>query len=64
MMQRYLTNIAAERISGHRGGAFESVQLRVVTVPVAASAAADAAAAPRSVETRYLPWWKVTSHED
>lgn len=62
MMQRYLTNIAAERISGHRGGAFESVQLRVITVPVAASAAAGPAAAPRSVETRYLPWWKVTSH--
>ncbi|WP_406393877.1 DUF5819 family protein [Streptomyces sp. NBC_00882] len=63
MIQQYLTNIAAERISGHRGGAFESVQLRVITVPIAVPAAAGtAAAAPTSAETRYLPWWKVTSH--
>jgi len=66
MIQKYLTNIAAERVSGHRGGAFESVQLRVITVPIAAPAAAGgtgtAAAAPTSPETRYLPWWKVTSH--
>jgi hypothetical protein len=57
MVQRYLTNIATDRIAGHRGGTFESVQLRVITVPIAAPAAA-----PRPAETRYLPWWKVTSH--
>ncbi|SNX55648.1 hypothetical protein SAMN06272735_0060 [Streptomyces sp. TLI_55] len=63
MIQQYLTNIAAERITEHRGGAFESVQLRVITVPIAVPAAAGtAAAAPTSAETRYLPWWKVTSH--
>jgi hypothetical protein len=66
MIQRYLTNIAAERVSAHRGGAFESVQLRVITVPIAAPPAAGgtgtATAAPASAETRYLPWWKVTSH--
>ncbi|WP_371669876.1 DUF5819 family protein [Streptomyces sp. NBC_00289] len=63
MIQQYLTNIATERISGHRGGAFESVQLRVITVPIAVPAAAGTAAAtPTSAETRYLPWWKVTSH--
>lgn len=57
MVQRYLTNIAADRIADHRGGTFESVQLRVITVPIAAPAAA-----PRPAETRYLPWWKVDSH--
>lgn len=66
MVQRYLTNIAADRIADHRGGTFESVQLRVITVPIAAPAAASgpdaSATAPRPAETRYLPWWKVDSH--
>ncbi|MDQ0909021.1 hypothetical protein QFZ22_005006 [Streptomyces canus] len=66
MIQRYLTNIAADRITGHRGGTFESVQLRVITVPIALPAAVggpgSAAAVPKPAETRYLPWWKVTSH--
>lgn len=72
MIQQYLTNIAADRISGHRGGAFESVQLRVTTVPIAAPAAPAASAAaggpgsatvaPTPADTRYLPWWKVDSH--
>ena len=65
MMQKYLTDIAADRITDHRGGAFESVQLRVITIPIAAPAErpgpGSSAAAPKSVETRYLPWWKVTS---
>ncbi|MFD9714989.1 DUF5819 family protein, partial [Streptomyces sp. NPDC060006] len=51
MLQRYLTNIAADRIATHRGGTFESVQLRVITVPIAAPAAAGgpgaAAVAPK-----------------
>lgn len=63
MLQRYLTNIATDRIADHRGGTFESVQLRVITVPIAAPAAASgpdvSAAVPRPAETRYLPWWKV-----
>ncbi|WP_373466849.1 DUF5819 family protein [Streptomyces umbrinus] len=69
MIQQYLTNIAADRISGHRGGTFESVQLRVMTVPIAASAAPAAAGGPGSAtvaptpaDTRYLPWWKVDSY--
>jgi hypothetical protein len=69
MIQQYLTNIAADRISGHRDGTFESVQLRVITVPIAAAAAPAAAggsgsatAAPTPADTRYLPWWKVDSH--
>ncbi|ANS63061.1 hypothetical protein SLINC_0837 [Streptomyces lincolnensis] len=66
MIQRYLTNIAADRISRHGGGIFESVQLRVITVPIAAPAAVggpgSATATPKPVDTRYLPWWKVDSH--
>lgn len=66
MIQQYLTNIAADRISGHRGGAFESVQLRVIAVPIAAPAAAggpgSVTAASTPADTRYLPWWKVDSH--
>lgn len=66
MIQQYLANIAADRISGRRGGSFESVQLRVITVPIAAPAevggTGQAAAASKPAETRYLPWWKVTSH--
>jgi len=69
MIQRYLTNIAADRISGHRGGTFESVQLRVIAVPIAAPAApaavggpGSATVAPTPADTRYLPWWKVDSH--
>ncbi|MFJ9964430.1 DUF5819 family protein [Streptomyces avermitilis] len=66
MIQQYLANIAADRVAAHRGGTFESIQLRVVTLPVAAPAAAGgtrpAAVAPKPVDTRYLPWWKVESH--
>ena len=60
MMQKYLTDIAADRIRDHRDGTFESVQLRVITVPIAAPA--EGPTAPKPVETRYLPWWKATSH--
>lgn len=63
MTQQYLTNIASDRVAAHRGGSFESIQLRVVTVPIAAHAPAGgagaAAVAPRAADTRYLPWWKV-----
>ncbi|WP_343240192.1 DUF5819 family protein [Streptomyces sp. SID12488] len=63
MTQQYLTNIASDRVAAHRGGSFEAIQLRVVTVPIAAPAragtAGGAAVAPRAGDTRYLPWWKV-----
>lgn len=63
MTQQYLTNIASKRVAAHRGGNFGAIQLRVVTLPIAAPAPAGgpapAAAAPRPAETRYLPWWKV-----
>ncbi|MFE7776602.1 DUF5819 family protein [Streptomyces sp. NPDC057445] len=66
MMQKYLRNIATDRVAAQRGGTFEAIQLRVITLPIAASGAAGgfrrAAAAPTQAETRYLPWWKVASH--
>ncbi|WP_307662144.1 DUF5819 family protein [Streptomyces sp. V1I1] len=66
LIQKYLRNIAADRVAARRGGTFESIQLRVITLPIAAPGTAgglhSAAAAPARAETRYLPWWKVASH--
>ncbi|OKK16094.1 hypothetical protein AMK16_25575 [Streptomyces sp. CB00455] len=66
MMQTYLRNIAADRVAAHRRGSFDSIQLRVITLPVTtpdpAGGARQAAAGPKPLETRYLPWWKVASH--
>jgi hypothetical protein len=66
MIEKYLRNIAADRVAAQRGGTFDSIQLRVVTLPIAAPrAVGDArptAATPARAQTRYLPWWKVTSH--
>ncbi|MFG3012130.1 DUF5819 family protein [Streptomyces cinerochromogenes] len=63
MIQRYLRNIAADRVTAHRHGTFEFIQLRVITVPIAAPHAAGGpgpgAAAQGPADTRYLPWWKV-----
>nr|WP_203686665.1 DUF5819 family protein [Streptomyces sp. SID14515] len=67
MMQRYLRNIAADRMAERDGKPFENIQLRVVTLPVAAQGSADggrsaaAVTAAKNAETRLLPWWKVTS---
>lgn len=65
MIQQYLRNIAVDRVAEHRKGAFESIQIRVRTLPVAAplpdGTARPAAARPLAAETRLLPWWKVTS---
>ena len=63
MMQKYLSNIAADRLADHDdGGTFEFVQLRVVTLPVAAPGTAAGHRPPSPVENRLLPWWKVTPH--
>ncbi|MEU0003890.1 DUF5819 family protein [Streptomyces sp. NPDC006314] len=66
MIQRYLRNIAADRVAAHRHGTFEFIQLRVITVPIAAPHAAGGpgpgAAAQQPADTRYLPWWKVARH--
>ncbi|MEW9514092.1 DUF5819 family protein [Streptomyces bacillaris] len=63
MMQRYLRNIAVGRMTERDGKPIESIQLRVVTLPVAApgSAARDGRAAAQNADTRLLPWWKVAS---
>ncbi|MGW9247283.1 DUF5819 family protein [Streptomyces badius] len=67
MMQRYLRNIAADRMAERDGKPFENIQLRVVTLPVAAQGSAHggrsaaAVTAVKNAETRLLPWWKVSS---
>ena len=62
MLQKYLRNIAVDRVSAHRHGAFEYIELRVITRPiVAAGAGGHRPSAPAPIETRYLPWWKVAS---
>ncbi|MER5384296.1 DUF5819 family protein [Streptomyces sp. NPDC002688] len=62
MMQKYLSNIAADRVAARRGSTFDFVQLRVVTLPIAAPGASAGDRPPRPVENRLLPWWKVTRH--
>ncbi|MFF4263402.1 DUF5819 family protein [Streptomyces virginiae] len=63
MLQTYLRNIAADRFAAHNdGGTFEFIQLRVVTLPVAAPGTAAGNRPPAPTEDRLLPWWKVNSH--
>ena len=47
----------------HDGGAFDFIQLRVVTLPVAAARhSGREPPAGDATENRLLPWWKVTPH--
>ncbi len=65
MLQTYMNNIASDRIAEHRGDGgrdIDFIQLRVVTLPVAAPGSNAAGSPPKPVENRLLPWWKVTSH--
>ncbi|MGW0876433.1 DUF5819 family protein [Streptomyces sp. NPDC002740] len=63
MMQKYLSNIAADRAATRKGGIFDFIQLRVVTLPIPAPGPAAAGHRPQTpVENRLLPWWKVTRH--
>ncbi|MEU9058520.1 DUF5819 family protein [Streptomyces sp. NPDC048430] len=62
MMQEYLRNIAAARVADHNGGTFEFIQLRVMTLPIAAPGTEAANRPPVPVENRLLPWWKVAPH--
>lgn len=66
MIEKYLRNIAAERVAAQQGGAFDSIQLRVISQPVAAPGAAGGnppgTTASTRTQTRYLPWWKAASH--
>ncbi|MBX9421443.1 DUF5819 family protein [Streptomyces lateritius] len=60
MLQKYLSNIAADRVAAHNdGGTFEFLQLRVITLPIAAPGTAGNRP-PVPSENRLLPWWKVT----
>jgi hypothetical protein len=63
MIQKYVNNIASDRIAEHRGDrgrGFGFIQLRVVTRPVAAPGNDAGDRPPQPVENRLLPWWKVT----
>jgi hypothetical protein len=66
MIEKYLRNIAAERVAAQRGGGFDSIQLRVISrfvaAPGAAGGSSPATTASTRTQTRYLPWWKVASH--
>lgn len=62
MMRTYLRNIAADRVAAQGRGSFDSIQLRVITLPVTAPDASSATRPPAPVDTRYLPWWKVAPH--
>ncbi|MET9853818.1 DUF5819 family protein [Streptomyces sp. NPDC006450] len=66
MIEKYLRNIAADRVAAQRGGTFDSIQLQVVSRPIAAPGQAGglrpAAEAPTRAEIRQLPWWKVAPH--
>ncbi|MEV6685754.1 DUF5819 family protein [Streptomyces sp. NPDC051130] len=62
MMRTYLRNIAADRVAAHRRGSFDSLQLRVITFPIAAPEASGASRPAVPIDTRYLPWWKVAPH--
>ncbi|WP_373011356.1 DUF5819 family protein [Streptomyces sp. Amel2xC10] len=62
MMRTYLSNIAADRVAAHTGDPFEFIQLRVVTLPIAASGPAAGDRSRTPVENRRLPWWKVSGH--
>ncbi len=62
ILQKYLRNIAVDRLTTHRPSPFEAIQLRVTTRPIAAPAAPGSPRPnpPAPIDTRYLPWWKVT----
>ncbi|MFF5938703.1 DUF5819 family protein [Streptomyces sp. NPDC012508] len=63
MLQKYLSNIAADRVAAHNdGGTFEFIQLRVITLPIAAPGTPVGSPPPAPTENRLLPWWKVTPH--
>lgn len=64
MWQEYLRNIAVERAPASGHGSVTDIQLRVRTVPVARNDATGHTlpVSPSAVDTRELPWWKVTSH--
>ena len=64
LVRDYLRNIAVDRIEAHRGGAIDSIQLRVVTQPIRAQAVPGGPRpATPAADVRNLPWWKVPSRD-
>lgn len=62
LVRDYLRNIAVGRVEAHRKGDFDSIQLRVVTQPIAAPTAPGGPRPARpAADIRNLPWWKVPS---
>lgn len=65
ILQEYLRNIAVQRAAAHGRVTFSAIQLRVVTTPIeppSPNAAPHHLTADRP-STRYLPWWRVTTHD-
>ncbi|MEH0556547.1 DUF5819 family protein [Streptomyces sp. B21-101] len=62
MMQKYLSNIAADRAAARENGPFDFIQLRVVALSIPAPGPAAGNRPPTPAENRLLPWWKVTRH--
>ncbi|MEW1914727.1 DUF5819 family protein [Kitasatospora sp. NPDC085895] len=66
MLQEYLANIAARRLTGNAPPAFDAVQLRVTGTPIAPPGRSTPRTAPSGStpsNARYLPWWQVESHD-
>jgi hypothetical protein len=63
MMQKYLSNVAVDRVAAQRHSTFEAIQLQVITRAIAAPTAAGSTGrtALPPMETRYLPWWNVVA---
>ena len=62
MLQEYLRNIAAQRLTAHSHAAFNAVQLRVTSTPIPPPGMADSPGRASS-DIRLLPWWSVVSHD-
>jgi hypothetical protein len=56
--EKYLRNIAAQRVAAHSPRPFQLIQLKVVTQPIAPPDATNQTATDS--QTRTLPWWNVT----
>ena len=59
LRQKYLRNLAAQRVTAHSPQPFQVIQLKVVTRPIAPMNPDDAD--QTDPYTRVLPWWNVTS---
>jgi hypothetical protein len=59
--EKYLRNIAVQRVAPHSPHPFQRIRLKVVTQPIAAPAgAATTQTYSTYPQTRLLPWWNVT----